>query len=296
MTAVIGLIALVGTLAVLAVQSRPMANHSFTKSGDVLVIAHRGGRGLWPENTLFAFERAVKLGVDVIEFDVHLTKDHQLVILHDATLERTTDGVGNVEEMNYFDLSRLDAGYRWTADKGQSYPFRGQGIRLTKLEEVLTAFPETRMNIELKTEGRTAADQFGGALRQFQCGARVLVASFHPETIDWIRSVYPQLAFAASTWHAANFLIMNLLRIDFAFSPAANAFQIPPNVGPIPVVTPYFVQQAHHHNVDVHAWTINEKEEMLRLVNAGVDGIHTDYPDRLLAVLGRAAPRNQEDR
>ena len=261
-----------------------------------MVIAHRGGRGLWPENTLYAFERAIKLGVDAIEFDVHLTRDHQLVILHDDTVDRTTDGVGKVEEQDYSTLSLLDAGYRWTDDNGKTYPYRGQGIHLPLLEEVLNAFPFVRMNIELKTPGSVASDQFSGVLRRFGCGDRVLVASFHSETIDQVRAGYPTLAFTASTRHSASFLAMNFFRIDFAFNPSANAFQIPQQIGPLPVVTPYFVERAHHHNVAVHAWTINEKDDMNRLIKAGVDGILTDYPDRLLAILGRSAPKNQEVR
>ena len=280
------------TMDFLSFQSRPVAIHAFTESGGVLVIAHRGGRGLWPENTLFAFEKAVKLGVDVLEFDVHLTRDHQLVIIHDSTLERTTDGIGRVEEKDFSDLSLLDAGYRWTDDKGKTYPFRGRGIRLPLLEEVLAAFPTMRMNIELKTQGHAAADRFSDVLRRFGCGDRVLAASFNADTIDRVRAGYPQLAFTAATRQAASFLILNLLRLDFIFNPTANAFQVPPKIGPLPVVTPYFVQQAHRQNVVVHAWTINEKDEMIRLLKDGVDGILTDYPDRLLVALGRTVPEN----
>ena len=98
-----------------------------------LVIAHQGGDGLWPGNTLFAYQNAAKLGVDVLEMDIHITKDGKLVLMHDETVDRTTDGTGEIESMTLAELKQLDAGYSWTPDEGKTFPFRGQGITMTTL-------------------------------------------------------------------------------------------------------------------------------------------------------------------
>ena len=101
-----------------------------------LVIAHRGGKGLWPENSLFAFERASALGVDMLEMDLHLSSDGELVVIHNPTLDRTTNGDGPVAARSLAQLQALDAGYRWSADGGQSHPYRGQGVRIPTFTEV----------------------------------------------------------------------------------------------------------------------------------------------------------------
>ena len=128
--AVAAVVILVAVLAYTSIISRPMPEHTFTDTDQLLAIAHRGGAGLWPENTLFAFQNAVRIGVDALEFDVHATSDGELVVIHDATVDRTTDGAGRVDEISWAALRELDAGYRWTADDGASFPFRGMGLRV----------------------------------------------------------------------------------------------------------------------------------------------------------------------
>ena len=112
-------------------------------------MAHRGGRQLWPENTLTAFRGAAAMGVDVLEMDVHSSSDGVLVVLHDDTIDRTTDGMGLVHDYPLTALQALDAGYQWTADEGATYPFRGQGIAIPTLAEVLEAFPDAFLNVEI---------------------------------------------------------------------------------------------------------------------------------------------------
>ena len=112
-----------------------------------LVIAHQGGDGLWPSDTMYAFQRAVAMGVDMLEMDLHVTADGQFVLMHDETVDRTTDGIGRLEDMTLAQVKALDAGYRWTADGGQTYPYRGQGITVATVEELFQAFPDMPMNI-----------------------------------------------------------------------------------------------------------------------------------------------------
>ena len=117
-----------------------------------MVIAHQGGEWLRPSNTLVAFDHAVELGVDVLEMDIHQTQDGVIVLMHDATVDRTTDGSGAIKEMSFAEIRELDAGYYWTDDDGATYPYRGQGIQVPTLEELFQRYPDMRMNIEIKQE------------------------------------------------------------------------------------------------------------------------------------------------
>src|SRR5574341_1011125 len=136
----------------LALTAHPAPDHPFFASErpGAQVIAHRGGAHLRPENTLAAFSHAVEIGADVVDTDVRTTADGAIVCIHDATVERTTEGAGRVESLTLGELQKLDAGYRWSTDGGRTYPFRGQGIRVPSLEEVLVRFPRARMNVEIK--------------------------------------------------------------------------------------------------------------------------------------------------
>lgn len=282
-----GLIFVALGVATMAMISRPMPPHPFTANEEPLVIAHRGGCGLWPENTMFAFERAARMGVDVLEFDIRSTADSVLVVIHDATVDRTTDGAGAVAEMTVADLKRLDAGYRWTNDDGRTFPYRGQGITIPTLEEVLKTFPDIRLNIEIKPEEQAVVERFCRMIQTYGAADKTLVASFRPQTIERIRSIYPVVATAASTSDALWFWFLNTLWIGAAYQPSAHALQVPASINDMEVVTERFVEGAHRHNMAVHVWTINREEDMRRLIRMGVDGIMTDYPDRFLRVLGR---------
>ncbi|HEX7955748.1 MAG TPA: glycerophosphodiester phosphodiesterase family protein, partial [Pyrinomonadaceae bacterium] len=129
----------------------PVPEHQYfsqDRPDSPLAIAHRGGAGLWPENTLHAFEHAAALGVDVIETDVRATADGEIVVFHDERVERTTDGAGEVRALTLADLKRLDAAHRWSPDGGRTYPLRGRGVTVPTLGEVFAALPEMRFNIE----------------------------------------------------------------------------------------------------------------------------------------------------
>ena len=124
----------------------------FQKNGNSrpLVFAHRGGGGLYPENTLEAFKYSVSMGVDVLELDVHSTSDGTLVVMHDSQVDRTTNGSGQVNQMTLVQLKKLDAGYGFTPDGGKTYPYRGRGITIPTLQEVFDALPDKTFNIEPK--------------------------------------------------------------------------------------------------------------------------------------------------
>jgi glycerophosphoryl diester phosphodiesterase len=253
----------------------------------VLVIAHQGGELLRPSNTLEAYRHAVELGVDVLEMDLHGTADGVLVLSHDETVDRLTDGAGLIREMTWAELQALDAGYRWSDDDGQTFPYRGQGIKIPSLEEVLTAFPGVPLNIEIKQQEPPIVEPFCALIHQYGREDDVLVASFHPAVMEQFRLACPGVATSGTEQEIRPFYILNRLRIDAIYPPAADAFQVPEYSGNLHVVTGAFVRGAHRHNIDVHVWTVNETADMERLLALGVDGIITDRPDRLLALLGR---------
>lgn len=256
-------------------------------AGRVLVIAHRGGAGLWPENTLYAFERAAALGVDVIEMDVRATVDGELVVLHDERVERTTDGAGRVGALTLAELKRLDAAHRFSTDGGRTFPHRGAGINVPTLREVFAAFPHARYNIEPKQTAPSIAAPLCRLIREQGMTERVLVASFSGGTLGEFRRKCPEVATSAATGEAASFLALQRAGLAASYSPSMQALQVPVQTGVTRVLTRDFIEAAHGRGLRVHAWTVNTEDDMRRLTEMGVDGIMTDYPDRLLKVLGR---------
>ena len=280
--------ALYGSLA--RKTGEPAREHQFfaAPGGRPLVIAHRGGAGLWPENTLHAFEGAAALGADVIELDVRRAADGALVVMHDATVERTTDGRGRVDGLTLAELRRLDAAHRWSADGGKTFPLRGRGVGVPTLQEVFERLPRARFNIEPKDESGAAAESLCEAIRAHGASERVVVGSFRQSVIDEFRRACPGVATSAGPAEASKFLALYQAGLAPSYSPAMQALQLPEYVAGARVLTRGFVEAAHGRNLEVHAWTINDAADMRRLLDAGVDGIMTDYPDRLLALLGRA--------
>jgi glycerophosphoryl diester phosphodiesterase len=256
------------------------------KSG-VLVFAHRGGGGLIPENTLEAFVYSARMGVDVLELDVHSTADGTLVVHHDASVDRTTNGQGRVNEMTLEALKKLDAGYVFTADGGRTFPFRGKGVTVPTLREIFEALPEMTFNIEPKQHTPSIIEPLCALMRERKMIDKTIVGSFNQTTIDDFRRTCPEVATSASPSEVSKFLALSKTGLGESYSPPMQALQVPRNIGGLQVVTKQFVEAAHLRNLKVHVWTVNETADMQRLIEMGVDGIMTDYPDRLLELLNR---------
>ncbi|HEX7176176.1 MAG TPA: glycerophosphodiester phosphodiesterase [Pyrinomonadaceae bacterium] len=273
-------------------EGRPVAEHEYF--GGVrrsLIIAHRGGAGLWPENTLHAFERARAAGADVLEMDVRSTADGALVVHHDETVERTTDGRGRVSELTLAEVKRLDAAHRWTPDGGETFPLRGAGHGVPTLEEVLARFASARFVIEIKQDEPALAPPLCRLLREHAVEKRVLVAAFRQATLDDFRRACPEVATSATLSEGYKFLALFKAGLGDTYRPAMQALQVPEHLRGWRVVTREFVETAHRLNLQVHVWTINDAGDMRRLLDIGVDGIITDYPDRLAALRDQLSPR-----
>ncbi|MHC5108324.1 MAG: glycerophosphodiester phosphodiesterase [Planctomycetota bacterium] len=256
-------------------------------SDDVLVIAHRGGAGLWPENTLFAFHEAVALGVDVLEMDLAETRDGVLIIIHDETVDRTTDGTGPVDNLTLAEIQSLDAGYRWTDDDGATFPYRDQGIIVPTLEDVLAEFPGVLLNIEIKSSNLAIADAFCDMIRAHDKAEEVLVVANDLSPIDAFRDACPEVATAASESEAQAFFISTFIPLYGDCLSTTSTLQLPEYSDNIKVVTPAFVAAVHRSAAMIHVWTVNETADMRRFLDLGVDGIISDFPDRLLTLLDR---------
>ncbi|HEX7049042.1 MAG TPA: glycerophosphodiester phosphodiesterase [Longimicrobiales bacterium] len=251
-------------------------------AGGPLVIAHRGGAALAPENTLPAFEQAVaEWSADMIELDVHATADGRCVVMHDPTVDRTTEGTGRVAELSLAEIRRLDAGYRFTPDGGRSYPYRDRGVRVPTIEEVLEAFPTTRLTIEVKAAA--AQRPLFEAIRRAGAAHRVIAAGQYEA---W-RTLFPTFPgpTSPSTERFRRFFILHRLGLGALWAPPGDVVQLPDVWEGRRIVTPRLVRDLHAHGKAVHVWTIDETEDMRRLLDWGVDGVVTDRPDRLVAVL-----------
>ncbi len=258
-----------------------------------LFFAHRGGSLLAPENTLPAFERGAALGADALELDIQMTRDGRLVVSHDETIDRTTDGTGPVSSYTYDELRRFDAGYRFTPDGGATFPFRGQGITIPLFSDVLERFPTLRINVDLKESTAEREAAFWRLLQDFAAEDRVLAGCFeHAPLARFRRLCEGRVATSASRPEVRNFVLAALSHTTrLALRPMYDALQVPETAGALRIVSLTTVTAAHRMGLAVHVWTVDEREGMERLLDLGVDGLMSDRPDVLADVLDDRAQR-----
>jgi len=269
-----------------------VSHHPYFDAPAPWVIAHRGGRGLWPENTLFAFEQAEALGVDVIEMDLRATVDDVIVVMHDSMVDRTTNGSGRLSAMTLAEVRKLDAGYRFETATGH-FPFRGQGFTVPALEEVLSRFRQARLNIEMKAFTPDLAGKLCRLLQEKEATNRVLVASFSHDAMSAFRRHCPSVATSATSREGLILYQLNRLHLARLYRSPAVTLQIPETLGKRKILEPQLLELANAFNIKVHVWTVNEETDMKRLLDMGAQGILTDYPDRLLRLMGRLPPSAQ---
>jgi glycerophosphoryl diester phosphodiesterase len=248
------------------------------------VIAHRGDRAHAPENTLESLRQALAKGVDALEFDVHLSRDGVPVLIHDPTLDRTTDGRGAVDQRSVAELKTLDAGARFTADGGKSFPWRNRGVRIPTLEEALGAVPDIPLIIEMKTltVARAALD----VLQRTRNAARVLIGSFLDESLRPFQELGIPVS-AASTLLSRLYLpaLLGQRRSPLP----VQAMCIPRFHNSLPLPVRGFAAMMRAAGGTTHIWTVNDPAVATSLWAKGVNGIITDDPAAILAVRGGAA-------
>jgi glycerophosphoryl diester phosphodiesterase len=250
-----------------------------------LVFAHRGGAKLAPENTLVAFTSGLSYGAEGLELDVHLSRDGVPVVIHDATLERTTSGNGPVSARTAAELAALDAGAKFGAADG--YPFRERGHGVPALESVFERHPGTRVIIEMKHGTAALARAVVALVRRMNAASNVCLGSFQQEALDAARTLAPEIATSASEPEARWTLHRSWVRWPWVPGRPYVAFQVPERAGRLRVVSPAFVRQAHREGQRVQVWVVDSEADAERLLNWGVDGLISDRPDVTVAVRNR---------
>lgn len=247
--------------------------------GKNLVIAHRGGAKVWPEETLLAMQESVKLGVDVLEVDVHATKDGKVVCTHDDTIDRTTDGTGPIKEKTWAEVQALDAGAKFTTDGGKTFPYKGKGIKMATLEELLKAFPQMPFSVEIKQVRPSIVDAVLAVIDASGMADKIVVASFDDDTLREVRTKRPNLATSLAGGEIVKLLQIKSEEDIGAYVPPAKLFQ-----APYEAITADRMKAYNKLGLRVHVWTVDDKEDQQRMWSLGVHGVMTDDPPLLKGV------------
>lgn len=263
------------------------SRHPYLDLNGPMIFAHRGDSVHAPANTEPAFRLAVECGSDALETDIHWTRDGEIVVCHDDTVGAVSDGMGAIRDLSLAELKELDFGYSFSQDGGKTFPYRGKGVQIMTLTELLTTFSMMRVNIDVKPKHPRSLRQLIQTIHDCDAEWRVMIASFHSRPLKMLRSLSSRLATSASTEEVAHFWLKS--RLGFRPQPVLPylALQVPVKMGVIQVVTKGFVNAAHGAAQDVHVWTIDDEQEMMHLVELGVDGLVTNNPALAVAVRER---------
>lgn len=261
----------------------PRAAQFFTPNMEI--IAHRGGADEAPENTLYAFENAVSISPDVIlELDVHFSKDEHIVVHHDSTVDRTTNGTGAVKDLNFGELRALDAGYNFQDPKGD-YIFRGKGIKIPTIIEVFDRYPETRMIIEVKPNERELGKRLYDLAKKYNRLDKTIFGSTHSRVTQYMRSLDKKILTTAAEDDVLRSLMLLTAGLQGLDSMQADAYCIPETSSGIQVLSQRLLSELSRRHKKAYIWTVNDMNDMSRLIKAGVHGIITDRPKALSALV-----------
>ncbi len=275
------------------VKMKPLAESSQGGRSRPLAFAHRGGAALRPENTIEAFDHGLSFGADGLELDVHLSRDGVVIVHHDEMLERTTDALGPVSSFTADELDRVDAGHWFTPNphaEAPTYPFRGQGCGIPRFRTVLERYPDARLIVELKTPEPELARRVIDEIRQAGALERVVLGSFYWQGLHAARRYEPRISTGAAREETRWALYRSRIRWPLG-RPAYREFQVPVRAGSTTIVTPHFIAHAHRAGIPVRIWTIDDPDEMDRLLSWGADAIISDRPDVAVAAVRRFASR-----
>jgi glycerophosphoryl diester phosphodiesterase len=292
--------------SVAAVDNRGMRDNPWL-ARRVLHFAHQGGELEAPSNTLYAFKTGLAKGAHALELDVHATQDGEIVVSHDPTVDRCTNGTGSIDSLTLAQIRELDAAHWFVPGRdaqtdGDDYPLRGmasgdreppdgfsrEDFRIPTLREVLDSFPGVVVNMDIKRtepEVRPYEDLVARELEEAGRIDDVIVASFHDSAIKRFRSLLPGVSTAAALGESADFFTALFAGSDPPSEIAYQALQVPATYEDRQLVTKDFVDRAHRSGVAVHVWTVNDADEMRALIDMGVDGLMSARPSVCAAVL-----------
>lgn len=278
-------------LAVNFIPVKQVKEKSFFQNDRPLVIAHQGGELLAPSNTMAAFTNAANMGVDVLETDLHITKDGYLVAIHDPTVDRTTDGHGKVADLRLEEIQQLDAGYHFK-DLDGHYSFRGKGVYIPTAEEMFQTFGDNlRIEMEIKDDNPPErfdemAKKLWELIKKYNMEDKVLIASFDQNILDTFNKYAKgQVATAGGRQEVKDFVIFHKFFLRNLYKPETDSFQIPTEDSGFDLTDKKLIDGAHRRGMQIHYWTIDDPKEMKKLIKAGADGILTNRPDLLLKLM-----------
>lgn len=254
---------------------------SFFRYSKPLVFAHRGGCAIGPENTLAAFDLGIAAGADGLEVDVHLSADGVPVVHHDAMLDRTTSASGPIAARTADELRQIDAGCRFT--DGDGFPFRSRGIGVPALAEVLRRYPGVPLIVEMKVDSREMGEAVARDVRRAGAAERVCVAGYGARSSAAARAALPEMASSACHSEVRLAVYRTWARWPLRRT-RYGGYQVPEFNGPTRIVSPRFIQYAHEGGLKVQVWTVDEEEDMRRLLAWGVDGLISNQPNLAVRV------------
>ena len=264
------------------VQIKPL--RPYFKHRGPYIFAHRGGAGEAPEHTMAAFNNADAAGVSGFEIDIRLTQDMEIVVMHDLLVDRTSNGVGKVSDLTLEELRALDFGYHFK-DANGDYVFRGDDeAKIVTLKELIETFPNQLINIDIKDDPDTIAGKLvpkilSDLIKEFDAEKRILVTSFHGDQIQRFKlHARGKVATGAGVEEVRRGYFLYVLGLGHLYQPNTSTYQIPINFGPLRLDNAHFIQYLTNLNVVVGYWTINDLDEMERLIKNGAHTIVTDYP------------------
>jgi glycerophosphoryl diester phosphodiesterase len=269
---------------------KAIESKSFFKNDRTLVIAHQGGELLAPSNTMAAFTKAADMGVDVLETDIHITKDGHLVAIHDPTVDRTTNGSGAVADMTLEEIQKLDAGYHFK-DLDGNYSYRNKGVYIPTVDEMFQTFTDLRIEIEIKDDNPPErldeiASKLWTLIEKYQMEDKILIASFDQSIMDTFENYATgRVATTAGRAEVKNFVVTHKFFLRNLYVPNVDAFQIPTEDSGYDLTDQRLIDGAHRLGMQIHYWTIDDPVTMKKLIDAGADGILTNRPDLLLDLL-----------
>ena len=255
-----------------------------------LVIAHQGGELLAPSNTMTAFENAAKLGVDVLETDIHITKDGHLVAIHDPTVDRTTNGKGRVANLTLAEIQELDAGYHFKDLEGK-YSYRGKGVYIPTVDEMFQAFGNMKIEIEIKDDNPPErideiSSKLWDLIEKYQMEDKILIAAFDQDILTTFEKYAKgRVALSAGRQEVKSFVVFHKFFLRNLYVPKVDAFQLPVEDSGFDLTDKRLINGAHRLGMEIHYWTIDDPRTMEQLIDAGADGILTNRPDLLLKLL-----------
>ncbi|WP_444886445.1 glycerophosphodiester phosphodiesterase [Microbulbifer sp. JMSA008] len=251
------------------------------------ILAHRGASGEYPQSTRLAFDRALEQGADILELDVHLSKDYFVIINHDSDLKDNVGISEKIADLTLGEIKTLDAGHEFTLDNGNSYPFRGQGLTLLTLNELFERYPDGYFNIEIKPNDKTLSETLWQVIADYRMEQQVTVASQHSKAMKHFRELSGgQVRTSATIGELIEASLAWSTGFGWAFQPKFDVAQLPYSI-----TTKPYVRFFQKKGVAVDLWTVNNEDHIERSISLGVDGIIGDYPGRIYRALVDAGER-----